>query len=108
MAAVQIAHRPELTVKEAMEVFTRHFGSKYRMDWGGGREFVMRKTAWTGVRVALEQRRDTTRFVVGGVMPSVFLSLVFGGLIGLLFLRRGWKAMEQEALDFIQNAAEFR
>ena len=108
MAVVQIAHRPELTVKEAMEVFTGHFGGKYRIQWGGGREFVMKKTAWTGVRVVLDQRRDTTGFVVDGVVPSAFLTVMFGGLIAMLFLRRGWKAMEQEALDFIRNAAEFK
>ena len=116
MAVIIVAYHPELTPERAMEVFRSHFADRYdvhkiawfeRMGqmWGGHRDFIVKKSAWTGVGVNLEQRSDTTRFVFVPMMPTPILVVV--PLLFWLVLRASWKALEEEVRSFIEGAPEF-
>ena len=110
MATVTVTHHPELTVESAMEVFRSHFSGKYDVYKTAylRRDFVVKKSGWTGVGVKLQQEQNATTFVFTPIMPSFILQMLAGGLISYLFLRSGWKALEDEVRLFIENAAEFR
>lgn len=110
MATVTVAHHPELTVEGAMEVFRSHFAGRYDVYKTAflKRDFVVKKSGWTGVGVKLQQEANATTFVFTPLMPSMILQLLAGGLISYLFLRPSWKALEDEVRSFIENAADFR
>ncbi len=112
MATITVAHKPDLTAERAMDAFRTHFADKYKVYetrfWKRGRDFIVEKSGWTGVGIKLKQESDATTFVFTPIMPSMILQLSFGGLIAMLFLRPGHKAMEDEVRTFIDNAAAFR
>lgn len=119
MAKVTVAHKPELTAEGAMEVFRSHFAGKYDVYKMSGlgrlgqgltrtRDFVVKKSGWTGVGVGLEQEPNATTFVFTPFMPSPIFTVLLGGLISYLFLRPSWKALEEEVGSFIENAAAFK
>ncbi len=111
MATATVKHRPEMTVDAAMEIFGKHFAGKYKVCRTKSmpmRDFVVKKSGWTGVGVKLKHDKDSSIFVFTGMIPSLFKRLLFGGLITYLFLRPRWKAMESEIASFIQNAPEFK
>ena len=69
-----------------------------------GFEFVVQKSPFTGVLVGLTQREDKTCFAINGSWPSR-TGLILGlGPISWLWLRPGWKEMEEDVASFIQNA----
>ena len=131
MAVIKTAHHPELTPERVIRVFDGHFAGKYEVyktrrsgksrRWDAtirfsgayktrfaGRDFVVKKSDWTGVGVKLKQDSEGTSFVFSGLMPNIILNMLVGGLIAVLFLRPRWKALEEEVRVFIENAAEFR
>ncbi len=110
MAVVKVAHRPNLTPERAMFAFNRHFHQDYEIRKTGIllRDFLVKKNAWTGVGVKLQQDVDGTSFVFTAVLPNIILNMLFGGLIAHLLLRPSWKALETEVLVFIENAADFK
>lgn len=111
MAVVTVKHRPEMTVDAAIEVFGKHFAGKYevsRMKSMAGRDFVVKKSGWTGVGVRLKHEKNSSAFVFTGMIPSTSKRLLFGSLIGYLILRPRWRPMEKEIASFIQNAPEFK
>ena len=110
MAKVTVAHKPELTVESAMEVFRSHFGGSYDVYKTAylNRDFVVKKSGWTGVGVKLQQEENATTFVFTPLMPSFLLQMLAGGLISYLFLRPAWKALEDEVRTLIENAAAFQ
>ena len=110
MAVIKTAHHPELTPERVIRVFDGHFAGKYEVykTRFAGRDFVVKKSDWTGVGVKLKQDSEGTSFVFSGLMPNIILNMLVGGLIAVLFLRPRWKALEEEVRVFIENAAEFR
>ncbi len=110
MAVIKIAHHPDLMPERAMQVFDGHFSRKYEVYKTAfpGRDFVVKKSGWTGVGVKLEQDKDGTSFVFSPLMPNVIFNMLFGNLIAILLLRSSWKALEKEVRVFIENAADFR
>ena len=96
-----------------MEVFSSHFAGEYEVYKTKlmMRDFVVKKSGWTGVGVKLQQEANATTFVFTPLTPSVPLQMLAGftlGLISYLFLRPGYKALEDEVRLFIENAADFR
>ena len=116
MAVVVVGHHPKLTPSEAMEVFQQHVGGRYEVyradSWplsGAAvkRDFALKKSAWIGITVKLQQEPGKTSFVVTYFIPSL-LAVAFGGLFALLLLRSSYKAMEAEIISFIEGAEEFK
>lgn len=110
MAKVTVAYHPELTAERATEVFRSHFAGKYDVYktrlWP--MNLVVKKSGWTAVGVRLKQERYATTFFFTSFMPSPVLFLLLSGIpIHYLFLRRTWKAMEEEVRSFIERASEF-
>jgi len=111
MATITIRHRPDLTPKEAEEVFRDHFAGKYEVYPTSirTRDFVIKKSEWSGVGVRVKQEKDdAATFVFTAMMPNVILNGLFGGLIAYLFLRKEWKALEAEVSDVIDSANALR
>lgn len=110
MAVVTVPHKPALTAQEAEKVFRSHFGGKYDVYKTSflGRDFVVKKSGWTGVGVKLKQESARTDLVFTPLMPNALFNLLFGSLIAMLFLRPSWKALEDEVRVFIENAVDFR
>ena len=114
MATARVAHHPELTPERAMQVFRGHFSPKYQVYEARFPldllriDFVVKKYAWTGTGVKLEQDSGSTTFVFTALMPNFILQLLIGGLIGWIFLRPSWKALEDEVRAFIESAEDFK
>ena len=120
MATVVVAHKPELTVEDTAEVFSRHFAGRYEVQHEPmRRRFIIRKSRWTSLNVSLVQREDSTSFMVNGRIPLLFYGLivlgflwligaVIVGIIGWIYLRRNWKVMEDEVTSLLLSANEFR
>ena len=78
------------------------------------RDFIVKKTGWTGVGVRLRQDSTTTSFVFTGMSPGTMarvlpvLFIGIGALIILLILRSSWKAMEEEVSAFIESSPDFK
>ena len=110
MAIVSIGNRPDLTPEQAQEVFAQHFAGKYEVVRSNAvrRNFIVKKSGWSGVGVRLKQDKTGTTFVFTGLMPNMVLQVLFGGLASYLFLRSSWKELEAEVLEFIQSAPEFQ
>ena len=116
MVTVTVNHNPDLTADQAMELFRSHFAGRYEVSKTSllARDFVLKKTGWTGVGVRLRQDSNTTSFVftamspgtIARVLPVLFLGI--GALILLLTLRPAWKAMEEEVRTFIESSADFK
>jgi hypothetical protein len=110
MATMPIGYLPELTKEQAREIFAQGFAGKYEIINTPvlRRDFVVKKSGWAGVGVKLQQDSDKTTFVYTGMMPNFLLQALFGGLASYMFLRKSWRAMEQEVAEFIATAPEFR
>jgi hypothetical protein len=110
MATVSIGYKPELTKEQAQEIFAQGFSGKYEVVKAQvmRRDFMLKKSAWAGVGVRLQQDKNGTSFVYTGMMPNMLLQALFGGLASYLFLRSTWKQLEQEVSEFIATAPEFQ
>jgi hypothetical protein len=110
MPTITVGHHPELTLETAMEVFKKHFSGKYEVYKPGHRRgfFIVKKSTWAGVRVAPQQKKDSTSIIFNAWIPSDLLNALFLGLIAWLVLRPGWKRLEKEIESFIKNAPEFK
>ena len=115
MASITIAHRPELAVEDVIAIFEEHFGDKYEImptPRQSLMDFIVKRSAWTGIAVRLKQQRNKTKLVFYGNAPSLWARLVvglslflFGVLFWYLFV---WKGMTNEIRTFIETAEEFR
>ncbi len=120
MATVIVAHKPELTVEDTAEVFSRHFAGRYEVQHEPARgSFVVRKSRWASLNVSLVQREDSTSFRFTGRIPLLFYALILlgffigigaliVGVIGWIILRRNWRVMEDEVTSLLLSASEFR
>ena len=110
MAIVSIGNRPDLTPEQAQEVFAQRFAGKYEVVHSNAvrRDFIVKKSGWSGVGVRLKQDKTGTSFVFTGLMPNMLLQVLFGGLASYQFLRSSWKELEAEVSEFIQSAPEFQ
>jgi hypothetical protein len=110
MAIVSIGNRPDLTPEQAREVFAQQFEGKYEIVRSNAmrRDFIVKKSGWSGVGVRLKQDKTGTSFVFTGLMPNMLLQVLFGGIGSYLFLRSSWKELEAEVSEFIQSAPEFQ
>ncbi len=101
MAKVIIGHRPELTAEIARKVFESHFHDKYDIykTKMPGYDFVVKKSAWRGVSVKLNQKRGQTYFLFR-VIPSVMAPFtLFLVLVGV------WAGLGLQALDRVVGGA---
>ncbi len=110
MAIVNIGNKPDLTKEQAREIFASHFAGKYEIIRSNAlnRDFIVKKSGWSGVGVRLKQEKDSTSFVFTGLIPNMLLQVLFGGLAAYLFLRPSWKALESEVAQFIENEPSFQ
>ncbi len=121
MPQVKARHNPELTAEQAMQIFRTHFGTKYEIYRRKVRSglLVIKKSAWTGVRVRLIQKKDATYFDLGDDMPSmalrglfvflVFIPALWPALFIFLYIwrKRCFKPLLNEVKQFIATAPEF-
>ena len=110
MATVSIPARPDLTAEEAQQAFAQHFAGTYEVyaTKMRNRNFIVKKSNWSGVGVKVKQEDDKTTFVFTALMPNVILQALFGGLFSYLILRGEWKTLEAEVAQFIETAPAFQ
>ena len=125
MAAITVAHHPELTPEGALEVFRRHLDDRYDVHapsgfekWLSGRpHLVVRKTRWAAVAIWLRQnqKKNTTSFRFSGMIPPIALLGAVFAVAGILItylsawllLRASWRAIEADIALVIESASEF-
>ena len=116
---VTVAHHPELTWQNAMEIFHKHFGTKYKVrkiKRTVARHFIICRSPLIGIRVKLDQNEGKTSFVFDGDAPNALLAVLFWMGLGILIstiiyltvLKPKLKAMENEVKSYIENAPEFK
>ena len=122
MATIVVAHKPELTVEDTAEVFSRHFAGRYEVRFQHRPDrFVLRKNWWAELNISLEQRMDSTSISHTRKIPLLFLVLIVVSLplfsligsvvvavVGYILLRRNWRVMEDEVTSLLISAREFR
>jgi len=109
MATITVGRLPDLTPETVQQVFEDHFSGKYTVSSTRirNRDFIVKKSDWTGVGVRVKRdKAGLTTLVFTAMMPNLILQGLFGGLIAYLFLRREWKALEDEVAAFIQSAPQ--
>jgi len=89
MAGTKIAHKPDLTKEQEMEIFRQHFAGKYEVVPTSGlaraqRHFIVNKNGCIGLYVRLEQTDNETKFVYSGAAPSFLAGMVVYGTLGTL------------------------
>ena len=106
MPKVTIAHQPELTKEQAMEIFATEFGDRYRVAPFRGlfRDFVIEKNAFTGVAVKLEQSSTETKLIYNAFTSRWWARLLLGVIIGPI-LGRGLTA---EVAQFIATSPDLQ
>jgi hypothetical protein len=109
MATISIGYQPELTKERAREIFAVQFAGACTVYSTSvlNRDFIVKKSDWTGVGVRLKQEKDATTFVFTPMIPNPILQGLFGGLLSALFLRKSWKALEADVTEFIQTSPSF-
>jgi hypothetical protein len=106
MGVVKIAHHPEMTWEQAMEVFQKEFGGRYKvysLKRTPMRDFTVEKNGFVGVSMRLMQTKNETKFVYSGWAPSVMARMLFGPALGFLL----WRGLTNEVKDLIARAPEF-
>ncbi|MBN2532421.1 MAG: hypothetical protein JXB88_05990 [Spirochaetales bacterium] len=105
-----ISHKPELSKERLFEIFQNHFSGKYEVYESRllGTDFVVKKSAWTGVSVRLIQKKDKTMIYYSAFAPSAAVRIFFMGLIPMLICYATvWKEIQNEIKEFIESAQEF-
>jgi hypothetical protein len=108
---ISVAHNPGLTPEAAMKMFHILLEDRFSVNKvrdNAGFHFVVQKSLFTGILVGLRQQEDKTAFAINGSWPSR-TGLIMGlGPISWLWLKPGWKEMEEDVASFIQNAPLFK
>ena len=84
---ITVAHHPELTPVNAMEIFQKYFGSKYRVRKIRrtiARDFIICKSAMVGARIKLKQKGNTTSFILDSDASNAILAVCFWVFLGIL------------------------
>lgn len=110
MAKTTIAHKPDLTAADAVQLFAARFPDcEVYETMLLGADFVVKRSAFTGVSVKLIQKKDKTIFRYGGFAPSIWARLLLGGLIMLLILHfTSWKRITAEVKEFLETSPVFQ
>ena len=69
-------------------------------------DLMVKKSGWTGCTVKLQQ--DGTSFVTRQNFGNPMFAMFMGSLLSMLVLRKGWQALEQEVVQFIENEPAFK
>ena len=110
MIKVIIRHNPSLTKDMVLELFQRHFGSRYEVYATKllGMDLVVKKSGSTGVSLKLVHKADESFFRFGAFAPSLAFRILLYGVIAYFFLRRKWREMEAEIKDYIESEPAFK
>ena len=66
---------------------------------------IIKKTGWTGLTVALKQKKEETLIRFNAFAPSAMVRLFLMGLIPMLILHNGkWKAMRAEFMTWASRS----
>jgi hypothetical protein len=120
MPQVKARHNPELTAEQAMQIFRIHFSGRYKIHWSGVSRsaFLIRRSAWTGVRTRLIHKKSEIYFQLSEDVPSTglrvlgFLMVLIPALWPVLLVlyiwaKRSTKPLLNEVSQFITTEPEF-
>jgi len=108
---ITVAHNPGLTPEAAMKMFHILLEDRFsvnKLGDGPDFQFVVQKSPFTGVLVGLRQQEDKTSLAIKGSWPSRTGLILSLGPISWLWLRPGWKEMEEDVASFIQKALQYK
>lgn len=106
MAKLEIKHNPELTKEKLIELFCQHFNGKYEVYPTKviDRDFVVMKSAISGVFVKLKQKNGRTEIVFNSDAPSALLRMFTGILIRFF----ADQAVMQDVRTFLESSPDFK
>ncbi len=113
MSTMTVLARPGLTKKRVVSLFRERFTGTHEVYETNllTRDFIVKKSGWTGVGIKLKRTDQGTEFVFTGLVPSYSLSVIAnmlgGGLITMPFLRGSRKDLEDEIKIYIEIEPEF-
>lgn len=111
MPKVILPYKPEMSKQKVLEIFKNHFNGTYEVYESRliGTDFVVKKSAWTGVSVRLVQKKDKTMLVFGAFAPSAAVRVLFMGLIPIIICYATvWRKIQNEVKEFIETAPDFQ
>jgi hypothetical protein len=106
-----VAHNPGLTPEAAMKMFHILLEDRFSVNKvrdSARFQFAVQKSPFTGVLVGLRQQEGQTSFAINGSWPSQTGLVLSLGPISWLWLRPGWKEMEEDVASFVENAPVFK
>jgi hypothetical protein len=106
-----ISHKPELSKEKVYEIFRKHFEGTYEVYETRllGADFVVKKSAWTGVSIRLVQKKDKTMLAYAAFAPSAAVRVFLMGLLPMLICYATvWKEIQNEIKEFIETAPDFQ
>ena len=110
MPKITFKPMPDLTVESLMQIFEKKYGTDCQIYTTAliGADFIIKKTAFTGISIKLKQKKDTTIIQYTALSPAFWARLTFYGLIPLLILYLGpWKKMQDDIKIFLETTKEF-
>jgi len=112
MAVAMIAHKPDLTKEQTMDVFRRYFSGRYEVEPFSGplRDFIVIKNALVGVGLKLEQDEHATKLIYTGNAPRPWAAALIGASLGILTLLTMplYNGLTKEVRECIETSPEFR
>jgi hypothetical protein len=110
LAVVPIGPHPDLTKAELVDIFQRGLGDRYQVYESKAlmTDLMVKKSGWTGCGVQLQHKDGESHFVTRQNFGNPMYAMFMGSLLSMLVLRKGWQALEQEVVTFIQNEPAFK
>ena len=111
MPKLPIRHDPNITPEQVMQIFQEQFQGKYEVYPTKliGADFVMKKSAWTGVVVRLLKKGDRTLLRFNPIAPSTLCRVLLAGLLPYLILYlTSWKGITKEVRAFVEGSPKLQ
>ncbi len=117
MVVVNVAHNPDLTAEQAMEIFRDGFRNRFEVMKpkyiGKFVRFDVKKDDWVRASVRLQQKANDTSFIVKNQFSATtgwyIVIIGFPPLAVFLWLskRSALNELEAELIDFIRSCPQF-
>ena len=107
MAKAIIEHNPDLTKEHLKKILSHHFTPKgYEVGFSSllATDIYIKKNDWVGVGLRIKQKQKSTSIIISGYAPSIFVRILFLGIIPILILLPKWREMENEVKKHLTSA----
>ena len=108
MTTIKIKHDPELSKESLMELFSGYFQEKYDVypTLIIGADFIVKKSAKSGVFVKLKQKEGETKVIYGSIAPSVAVRVLYSKIPlvgGMLMAHFAGSDVMQDVKNYLET-----